>query len=108
MGNRNFAYMRGASICANAIKLQHSLELLETQTLNGFFEYLKNLAKQAAQAKSKGIQQLVKKPEFNFVFSLEFSFDFIVSVCFILVKLSPMQHIYFTSFTFLYFVFILF
>lgn len=69
MGNKNFAYMRGASICANSIKLQHALELLETQTLNSFYEYLKNLAKQATQAKSKGIQQLVKKPEFNFAYS---------------------------------------
>jgi len=69
MGNRNFAYMRGASICANAIKLQHSLELLETQTLKSFYQYLTDLNQQAAQAKSKGIQQLVKKPEFNFIFS---------------------------------------
>jgi len=69
MGNQNFTYMRGASICANSIKIQHALELLETQTLNGFGEYLKNLSQQAANLKSKGIQQLVKKPEFNFVYS---------------------------------------
>ena len=69
IGGQNFNYMRGASICANAIKIQHSLELLETQTLNGFGEYLKDLSKQAANLKSKGIQQLVKKPEFNFVYS---------------------------------------
>jgi Fanconi anemia group M protein len=69
IGGTNFNYLRAASVCATAIKLQHSLELLETQTLAGFKEYLKNLLEQAAKAKSKGVQQLVKKPEFNFVYS---------------------------------------
>ena len=36
----NFNYMQGASACAQAIKLQHALELLETQTLEGFYKYL--------------------------------------------------------------------
>jgi len=69
MGNRNFNYLKGASACANAIKIQHALELLETQTLKSFNEYLKNIFQQAAKAKSKGVQQLVKKPEFNFIYS---------------------------------------
>ncbi len=69
IGNKNFNYLRGASVCANAIKIQHALELLETQTLKSFNEYLKSIFQQAAKAKSKGVQQLVKKPEFNFVYS---------------------------------------
>jgi Fanconi anemia group M protein len=71
-GEKNFNYLRGASICANAIKIQHALELLETQTIKTFNQYLKNLFEQAEKAKSKGIQQLVKKPEFNFVYSRTF------------------------------------
>lgn len=67
-GNRNFNYMLGASACAQAIKLQHALELLETQTLRGFNKYLKNLFQQAEKKQSKGVVKLVKKPEFNFVF----------------------------------------
>ena len=67
-GNRNFNYMLGASACAQAIKLQHALELLETQTLAGFNKYLKDLFSQAAKKQSKGVIKLVAKPEFNFAF----------------------------------------
>jgi Fanconi anemia group M protein len=64
-GDRHFNNMAGASACAQAIKLQHSLELLETQTLESFQTYLKELFKQAQQGKSKAVKQLIKKPEFN-------------------------------------------
>jgi len=67
-GNKNFNYMLGASACAQAIKIQHALELLETQTLEGFNKYLKNLFDQAARKQSKGVVKLVAKPEFNFVY----------------------------------------
>ena len=67
-GNKSFNYMLGLSACAQAIKLQHALELLETQTLGGFNKYLKELFNQAAKKKSKGVVKLVAKPEFNFVY----------------------------------------
>ncbi|MFH1612732.1 MAG: DEAD/DEAH box helicase [bacterium] len=67
-GNKNYNYMLGASACAQAIKIQHALELLETQTLEGFNKYLKNLFEQASKQQSKGVIKLVKKPEFNFIF----------------------------------------
>lgn len=67
-GNKNFNYLLGASACAQAIKIQHALEILETQTLTGLNEYLKNLFEQASQKKSKGVVKLVAKPEFNFIF----------------------------------------
>ena len=69
-GNKNFNYMLGASACAQAIKLHHALELLETQTLSSFNKYLKNLFNQAAKKQSKGVIKLVAKPEFNFVYML--------------------------------------
>ncbi len=65
---KNFNYMLGASACAQAIKLQHALELLETQTLEGFNKYMKSLFEQASKKQSKGVVKLVSKPEFNFVF----------------------------------------
>ena len=68
MGNKNFNYMFGASACAQAIKIQHALELLETQTLFSFNKYLKDLFNQAAKKQSKGVIKLVAQPEFNFVF----------------------------------------
>ena len=67
-GNKNFSYMMGASACAQAIKIQHALELLETQTLESFNKYLKNLFSQAQKQQSKGVVKLVAKQEFNFVF----------------------------------------
>ena len=68
MGNKNYNYMLGASACAQAIKIQHALELLETQTLEGFNKYLKALLEQASKKQSKGVVKLVAKPEFNFIF----------------------------------------
>ncbi len=57
--------MAGMSICAQAIKLSHAIELLETQTLSGFNNYLQTLVKQANEKKSRGVQTLVKSPEFS-------------------------------------------
>jgi len=64
-GNKNYNYLLAVSACAIAIKLQHAMELLETQTLSSFNEYLKELFKQAVDKKSKGIVRLVKNPEFS-------------------------------------------
>ena len=69
MSRRNFNSMWAASSCAQAIKLQHALELLETQNIIIFHKYLKNLFSQATQKKSKGVVRLVKKPEFNFAYT---------------------------------------
>ena len=66
---RSFNNMWAASSCAQAIKIQHALELLETQNIIIFNNYLKKLFQQAADKKSKGVIRLVKKPEFNFAYS---------------------------------------
>ena len=68
-GNKNYNSLLGMSACAQAIKLQHSLDLLETQTLEGFHRYLKKLFEEAANKKSRGVVKLVSKPEFNFIYS---------------------------------------
>lgn len=67
-GKRNFNSLLAMGACASAIKLQHAIELLETQTLSSFNEYLKDLFKQASDKKSKGVVRLVNKPEFNLVY----------------------------------------
>jgi ERCC4-related helicase len=67
-GNKNFNYFLAASACAQAIKLQHALELLETQTLHSFNQYLKKLFKEASERKSKGVMKLVAKSEFNYIY----------------------------------------
>jgi ERCC4-related helicase len=62
-GNGNAMY--GMSLTAQAIKISHAIELLETQTLSGLLEYMQGLMSQAQEQKTKGVQQLVKMPEFN-------------------------------------------
>jgi ERCC4-related helicase len=62
---KDFNAMMGMSLTAQAIKISHAIELLETQTLSGLNEYLNSLLKQADEKKSRAVQQLVKLPEFN-------------------------------------------
>jgi Fanconi anemia group M protein len=69
-GNKNFNNLLASSACAQAVKLQHALELLETQTLYGFNKYLKELFNQAVKKQNKGVMRLVSKPEFNLAFTL--------------------------------------
>ncbi|MBS3093908.1 DEAD/DEAH box helicase [Candidatus Pacearchaeota archaeon] len=64
-GNKNFNVLSGVSACAQAIKLSHAIELLETQTLSSVSKYIKNMYEQSAQKKSKAVQQIVKNEEFN-------------------------------------------
>jgi Fanconi anemia group M protein len=70
--SRNFhspeSYL-GISSCAQAIKISHAIELLETQTLESFFKYLKQIFDQAAKKQSRGVIKLANKPEFNLVYS---------------------------------------
>ncbi len=69
-GEKNYNYMLGASACAQAIKIQHAIELLETQTIKSLNEYLEKLREEARNRKSKGVIRLVSKPEFNYIYAL--------------------------------------
>ncbi|MBR9705566.1 DEAD/DEAH box helicase family protein [Candidatus Pacearchaeota archaeon] len=64
-GNKNFNLFGGATACAQAIKLSHLIELLETQTLHASHKYIQNIFGQAIQNKSKAAKQIAKNPEFN-------------------------------------------
>lgn len=68
-GNKDFNSLLAVSTCSQAIKIQHAIELVETQTLSSFNDYLKDLFKQATEKKSKGVIRLVSKPEFNLVYT---------------------------------------
>ncbi len=67
-GNRNFNNLVGSSVCAQAVKISHALELIETQTLETAYEYLKGLFDQANSKKSKAVVNLVKQKEFNLAY----------------------------------------
>ncbi len=62
--------MLAMSATATALKISHALILLETQTVSSFIAYLKDLYKQSAEKKSRGVQRLTKSPEFSKAFSL--------------------------------------
>ncbi|VVB78652.1 ATP-dependent DNA helicase Hel308 [uncultured archaeon] len=64
-GNKNFNMLMGASACAQAIKLSHLIELLETQTVYSSIAYIKSMFEQANQNKSKAVKNITKNPEFN-------------------------------------------
>lgn len=64
-GNRNFNLLKGASVCAQAIKLEHAIELLETQGITPLKIYLDGLHEQAKQEKSQAVKQIVKSPIFQ-------------------------------------------
>ncbi|MDO8508867.1 MAG: DEAD/DEAH box helicase [Nanoarchaeota archaeon] len=61
----DFTAMHALSLTAQAIKISHAIELLETQTLSGLNEYFHSMIKQSNEKKSKAVQSLVKSPEFN-------------------------------------------
>ena len=67
-GTRDFNMLSGASACAQAIKLSHLIELLETQTLNSSLNYMKSMFQQASENKSKAVKQIVKNKNFNEAF----------------------------------------
>lgn len=66
-GNRDYNLMLAASSCAQAVKIYHALELIETQTIYSLTTYLEKLEKEAKERKSKGVQRLVAQPQFSVV-----------------------------------------
>ena len=50
---RDLNKMAAVSVCSQAIKLSHAIELLETQTLSSFINYLRDLFEQASSGKQK-------------------------------------------------------
>ncbi|MBS3090680.1 DEAD/DEAH box helicase [Candidatus Pacearchaeota archaeon] len=64
-GNKHFNLLKGASVGAQAIKIQHALELIETQGIASLHNYLQDLFGQAEQKKSRAAVQLVQQAEFS-------------------------------------------
>jgi Fanconi anemia group M protein len=64
-GNKNFNFLSGASACAQALKLSHLAELIDTQTLYTASNYIKSLFEQANNNQSKAVKQITKNLEFN-------------------------------------------
>ncbi len=62
--------MQAVSLTAQALKISHAIELIETQTVNSFLEYMRDLYKQSAEKKSRGVQILTSDPFFTKAYTL--------------------------------------
>jgi ERCC4-related helicase len=70
--NRSFSNPQNyiaMSLTAQAIKLSHAIELLETQTLESFMKYLKNIFSQAEKKQSRGVVKLANRQDFNYIYA---------------------------------------
>lgn len=61
----DFNVLRGISVCAQAIKIQHALELIETQGVGQSLGYMREMMEQANAGKSKAVKQIVGSQEFQ-------------------------------------------
>jgi Fanconi anemia group M protein len=64
-GERDFETMRALSVAAEAMKVQHALELLESQGSTALFKYLQKLMSEAETSKVKAVKNLVKDLNFR-------------------------------------------
>jgi Fanconi anemia group M protein len=61
-GNMHFNLLRGIGLCGQAIKISHAIELLETQSINSIYAYLKSLIK---KAETKSAKSLINDIDFS-------------------------------------------
>ncbi len=64
-GERSFEIMRSVSLMAEALKVDHALELLETQGLIQLHTYLNKLQQEALTTKIKAVQNLAQDINFK-------------------------------------------
>lgn len=64
-GQKEYAHLKSMSLLAEALKLQHALELLETQGIHALSTYLKKLQAEAARGQSKAVQNVVRDVNFK-------------------------------------------
>ncbi|MBI1969549.1 DEAD/DEAH box helicase, partial [Candidatus Woesearchaeota archaeon] len=58
-GNKDFNVLRSISLAAEALKVVHALELLETQGIAALWKYLQKLQEDAAKTTSKAVKNLM-------------------------------------------------
>jgi Fanconi anemia group M protein len=64
-GNKNFNNLRGLSVCSQAVKIHHLLELLETQTVYASVNYMKKLLDDAAKNQSRAAKEIANNSGFT-------------------------------------------
>lgn len=64
-GQNDFNILRGISVCAQAIKIGHAVDLVQTQGVIQTLTYLQDMMEQDRQGKSKAVKQIVGSREFQ-------------------------------------------
>jgi ERCC4-related helicase len=64
-GNREFELLRSISLAAEALKVQHAVELVETQGIPPLVKYLEQIENQAQTSTVKAVQNLMKDVNFR-------------------------------------------
>ncbi len=64
-GQNDFNVLRGISVCAQAIKISHAVELIQTQGITQTLSYMRDMIEQDQQGKSKAVKQIVSSREFQ-------------------------------------------
>ncbi|MBR9692963.1 DEAD/DEAH box helicase [Candidatus Woesearchaeota archaeon] len=64
-GHKNFEHFKSMSVLAEALKVQHALELIETQGAQSLSKYMDKLRLQATKGQSKAVQNLIKDVNFK-------------------------------------------
>ncbi|MBW2991618.1 DEAD/DEAH box helicase [Candidatus Woesearchaeota archaeon] len=64
-GDKTFPVLKSVSLLAEALKVEHALELLETQDINSLKNYFDNLKQQAISSKVQAVKNLVKDVDFR-------------------------------------------
>ena len=64
-GNKDIDILKSMSKTAEAMKVQHAIELLESQGINPLLEYLEDLNAKAVTSKVKAVQNLVRDLNFK-------------------------------------------
>jgi ERCC4-related helicase/ERCC4-type nuclease len=64
-GNRDLEVMRAVSVAAEAMKVQHAIELIETQGIMQLNRYMEQIENQSKTSKVKAVQNLVRDINFR-------------------------------------------
>ncbi|MFH1133825.1 MAG: DEAD/DEAH box helicase [Nanoarchaeota archaeon] len=64
-GNRGFDVLRALSLAAEIMKVQHALELIESQGITSLNQYLQRIVNDSVTSKVKAVQNLVRDPNFK-------------------------------------------
>ncbi len=64
-GKKDYDLMKTLSLLAEAMKVQHALELLETQGISPLIEYMEGIIDQSKSTKVKAVKNLVKDLNFK-------------------------------------------